>query len=1203
MTTADLTKAVSGTTSSTGGIFEFYTSATPDPAQKVANPKSVGAGTYYVVEKTTTGCFSLSSPIMVVIIDCENAVLCTTSPASVSAGPDATICAAKEYKLNGAIGGAATSAVWTTSGTGTFNNAALLDATYRPSLSDVQAGFVNLTFTTNDPDGNGPCQAAQSTLRLTIQGPATRPTIASVNTVLCHGDSVVLNAAPDGHKYLWNTQATSQSILVKASGTYSVQIVDEKGCTSVPSEAMVITVKDPIESPIAPMMARNTCPSHTVNLAKVVENKPFTMGGVFEFHSGENPNSPIVVRPDSVGRGVFYAFERSISGCYSAATMIDVSIFDCNTDTCRSDLYVTYEVDKPAPKVGEIVTFTVKLGNKGACSATHSDIRIILPTGLELVSPGNLIVDAHGHLGAWVSVLSANEEITYKYTVRLLTKGPITNLVEITYLDQVDPNLADNKATVTIKDGTASESRMVGVAKALKGVRQKEETLFEFTYEIALTNFSNQDATKVQVTDDVQSVFDPHVIESVSVTVDNSSTLKLNDSYSGWVGKTQLLTPESFIKAGTTEHILLKVNVRMHPEGSLTKTFFNQAYLLAQLDGTTVDDASTDGALADPDNDGNPNNNSEPTPARFDSAPLSQLGVALAVTDVKQQADSSYNVTYKITIKNYGSSNLTQIQLSDSLVAGFEDPVSYKVVGQPIVGVGSTLTPNPNFDGRGLSSLLDREKSSLAIGAMDTVLVTVNIQPNQASGPFYTQIIGSGLHADSVVVDLSNNGFNPAPLGSIPTGVRFDLPPSLLGAAKLINKLEDLGSGAYKITYTIKVTNLGFDDLNRVQVVDNLAQTFGDDVLIGPEKPVVTADAGLTVDTTYTGQGMLTNLLVDSLSSLPRNSTRNINLTVRVDVRNSKTTNYHNIAVASAMAFDGVTMLTDTSTAGPNVDPDNDLDPRNNSTPTTVILLGPPVAPNIGVAMAVKDTARQADGSYNVTYQIIVKNYGSKDFTNVQISDNLAEVFNTTTGATYRVLESPKVAMGSELRNREDFDGDAQTEMLASGSKLGAGKSDTLLLALNVKTDGRTTPYLNSAYAMAVAGADTLRDVSTDGFDPDPNGNNDPTENEERVATPLILNAKPDEIIIPEGFSPNSDGKNDLFVIRNTGGATVRLEIFNRWGHTVYRNLDYKNDWDGTTNTGVRVGSSGKGLPDGTYFYVVELSDGRRFIRFMTINR
>lgn len=93
-------------------------------------------------------------------------------------------------------------------------------------------------------------------------------------------------------------------------------------------------------------------------------------------------------------------------------------------------------------------------------------------------------------------------------------------------------------------------------------------------------------------------------------------------------------------------------------------------------------------------------------------------------------------------------------------------------------------------------------------------------------------------------------------------------------------------------------------------------------------------------------------------------------------------------------------------------------------------------------------------------------------------------------------------------------------------------------------------------------------------------------------------------IFIPEGFSPNDDGLNDRFVIRGvTAPATVRLEVFNRWGHRVYAQDNYQNDWDGTANEGIRTGKADAPLPDGTYFYVVRISDGREYVRFMTISR
>ena len=86
--------------------------------------------------------------------------------AEVDAGPDSTICNTCSYTLDGVLAGAANTGTWTTSGTGTFNNAQLLDATYTPSAQDIANGSVTLTLTSDDP--TGPCAAVADDMLLTI---------------------------------------------------------------------------------------------------------------------------------------------------------------------------------------------------------------------------------------------------------------------------------------------------------------------------------------------------------------------------------------------------------------------------------------------------------------------------------------------------------------------------------------------------------------------------------------------------------------------------------------------------------------------------------------------------------------------------------------------------------------------------------------------------------------------------------------------------------------------------------------------------------------------------------------------------------------------------------------------------------------------------------------------------------------------------
>jgi len=69
---------------------------------------------------------------------------------------------------------------------------------------------------------------------------------------------------------------------------------------------------------------------------------------------------------------------------------------------------------------------------------------------------------------------------------------------------------------------------------------------------------------------------------------------------------------------------------------------------------------------------------------------------------------------------------------------------------------------------------------------------------------------------------------------------------------------------------------------------------------------------------------------------------------------------------------------------------------------------------------------------------------------------------------------------------------------------------------------------------------------------------------------------------IPKGVSPNGDGDNDFFDLR--GLQVKRLEIFNRYGVEVYAMDNYTTQWAGQT-------TSGRELPDATYYYHIETDD------------
>lgn len=89
-----------------------------------------------------------------------------------------------------------------------------------------------------------------------------------------------------------------------------------------------------------------------------------------------------------------------------------------------------------------------------------------------------------------------------------------------------------------------------------------------------------------------------------------------------------------------------------------------------------------------------------------------------------------------------------------------------------------------------------------------------------------------------------------------------------------------------------------------------------------------------------------------------------------------------------------------------------------------------------------------------------------------------------------------------------------------------------------------------------------------------------------------------ESLFLPQGFSPDGDGVNDLLVFPNIDQLKpLGLRIFNRYGDPVYQNDDYQNDWNGIEQ------HKGNPLPDGTYFYTLRLKNGKEKVNYLVIQR
>jgi len=218
------------------------------------------------------------------------------------------------------------------------------------------------------------------------------------------------------------------------------------------------------------------------------------------------------------------------------------------------------------------------------------------------------------------------------------------------------------------------------------------------------------------------------------------------------------------------------------------------------------------------------------------------------------------------------------------------------------------------------------------------------------------------------------------------------------------------------------------------------------------------------------------------------------------------------------------------------------------SVPSPVSVIVNNCAANISVVKTVNNA--QPLIGHNVIFTIVATNNGPSNATGVVVTDLLQSgytfISSTTTEGTYNALTG--------IWNIDSLDN---------------GVSEVLTITALVNATG---VYTNTA---SITGNEIDIDIV------------------DNVST---IETFPTDFNIPEGFSPNADGINDLFVIRGIlYYPNNTIVIYNRWGDKVFEASPYQNTWDGKTSMGLQVG--GDKLPVGTYFYILDLGDGSDVIK------
>ena len=242
------------------------------------------------------------------------------------------------------------------------------------------------------------------------------------------------------------------------------------------------------------------------------------------------------------------------------------------------------------------------------------------------------------------------------------------------------------------------------------------------------------------------------------------------------------------------------------------------------------------------------------------------------------------------------------------------------------------------------------------------------------------------------------------------------------------------------------------------------------------------------------------------------------------------------------------------------------------------------------------DLANCINGSSSTTTIVILAEPTADDLTDVTACASY-QLQPLTIGNTYHTLAN---GLGTTL-NAGDIITTSQTIYVytETGTTPNCTDETSFIVTINLKANPTFDPILDLCIG---DGNVTLPTTSTNSID----GSWFPAVIDTSTESTILYTFTPDatecantttmtvevELCeIQKGISPNGDDKNEYLKL-----VANKVEIFNRYGKEVYTKTNYNNDWHGQF-------MGGGEMPDGTYYYVIELVSGKKKTGWIYINR
>jgi uncharacterized repeat protein (TIGR01451 family) len=348
----------------------------------------------------------------------------------------------------------------------------------------------------------------------------------------------------------------------------------------------------------------------------------------------------------------------------------------------RADLALAKTISNATPNVGDMVSYTVTLSDKGPDTATDVQVTDMLPSGISFVSatPSQGTYDAA--TGFWVAgTVEVGAPQTLVIQAIMNSPDPEANTAAITHADQFDPVTANNTATVTVTPQQAD----LAVSKTVNDPTPNVGDTISFT--VTLGNSGPNDATNVQITDLL-----PAGLTFVSATPSQGT---YNAASGVWgVGRVNTTVPQTLV-------------IQAKVVGSNSQTNTATITHADQFDPNAGDDTAS----------------ATETPQHAD------LVLAKSVDNPTPNVGDT--ITYTIALADNGPDAATNVQVTDLLPAGrtFVSATPSQGTYDPVTGVWTIGT----VDTTAPRSLLIRATVTSSTSTVNTATITHSDQFDPAT--------------------------------------------------------------------------------------------------------------------------------------------------------------------------------------------------------------------------------------------------------------------------------------------------------------------------------------------------------------------------------------------------------------------------------------------------------------------------------------